>query len=229
MKTLPRAYWLSAILGLIAWALLLALALEWVVLKRHRPTGPPQAAATATPTDAGGNSPFVIPEESKYEQITQRPLFMENRQPGKEPSAAEQVVEKAPPGPMQFKLMGIIQTPRGTAVLLVDGKGKYKRIRARDSLDGWQLMDVKEDRVILQQGERHEELALLKKRPKSPTPVAPALTQSPNASPAQAPPPGHPVGRPIPVAAPPSSPAPNEMPDEAPVDEDAEPDGGEYQ
>jgi type II secretory pathway component PulC len=228
MKNLPRAYWLSAILGLIAWALGLALALEWVVLKRHRPPAPPQSATTANPAETRGDSPFVMPEESTFEQITQRPLFMENRQPGKEPSA-EQVVEKAPPGPMQFKLMGIIQTPQGTVVLLVDGKGKYKRIRVKDSLDGWQLMEVKEDRVVLQQGDRHEELALLKKRAKSPTPVAPALTQSTTAPPTQVPPPGHPVGRPVPVAAPPNSPAPDEMPEEAPVEEDAEPDSGEYQ
>ncbi|MGZ8248345.1 type II secretion system protein N [Methylomagnum sp.] len=201
MAKLSRDYLLPSILGCVAAALGLALAIEWAVLARHRShdLAPSPAKAAVAPeaeaTDAGKE--FDLPEENEYEQMAERPLFMENRKPGVD--AAAEPPPAVPVGPMTLKLMGIVWTPEGKLALVADAKGKYKRLKPQDSLDGWTLVELGTDKVTMLQGERREELTLLKKRPKAPTGGPPPVPGQPMAGQPQRPGPGQRPMPPVPM------------------------------
>lgn len=199
MPKWSRDYLLTALLGGLALVLGLAVALEWTVLARHRGQNlqpPPARTAPVAEPEVEGED-FELPALDDYEQMAERPLFMENRRPGAD-IAETSAPPPPPPTPMNLKLMGIVSTPRGKTALLVDGKGKYKRLKSQDALDGWVLVELGADKVTMQQGDKREDLPLLKKRPKPPSPpgAPPPPGQPPR--PGQRPPPPPP---PVPVEA----------------------------
>lgn len=189
MPKWSRDYLLTSILGGIALVLGLAVAVEWAVLARHRGQDrqPPPSKTAPVAEPEIRSVDFALPALDGYEQIAERPLFMENRRPGSE--VVETVAPPPPPTPMNLKLMGIVSTPQGKTALLVDSKGKYKRMKAQDSLDNWVLIEFGADKVTLQQGDKREDLPLLKKRPRVPLPpgAPPQPGQPPR--PGQRPPP----------------------------------------
>lgn len=212
MSKLSRDYLLPSILGCAAAALSLALAIEWVVLAKgnHNPAPPPAKARAAPDAEDGGAAKeFDLPEENEYAQMADRPLFMENRRPG-----ADTAAEPPPPPPatpMALKLMGIVWTPQGKLALVADAKGKYKRLKPQDSLDGWTLVELGTDKVTMLQGDRREELTLLKKRPKAPAGGPQPVPGQP--APGQPMRPGQRPMPPQPIQPPPIQPDPM-MPDE---------------
>lgn len=109
--------------------------------------------------------------------------------------------------------------------LIADAKGKYKRLKVKDSLDGWQITDIKPDRLLIEQGEFKEDLSLLKKPAKgaSPTPTGTPAMAPPNVPPPQPVRPASPRPSRGAVPAPPPIPEePVEIPDdmgEAPPEE----------
>jgi hypothetical protein len=199
MPKWSRDYLLTALLGAIALMLALAVAVEWSVLANRSgeklQSAPVKPAPVGEPEAAGVD--FKLPPLDRYRQMTERPVFMENRRPGVD------VVEVVPPPPppptpMNLKLMGIVSTPKEKTALLLDNKGKYKRLKAQDLVDGWVLVELGVDKVTLQQGDRREVLPLLKKKPKVPAP--PGGPQM-----GQLPPPGvppRPGQKPVPVPTP---------------------------
>jgi type II secretory pathway component PulC len=169
MPKLAREYLLAAILAGLVLVLAVLLAVEWVVLDRDREAALAVPQVKATPsvnTESGDASDLELPPLEDYAQMADRPLFMESRRPGAEPSEAPP--PPPPMTPLNLKLMGIVFTPQGKKALLVDAKGKYKRLKAQDSLDGWTLIEMKADQVVMQQGEERKSLDLLKKKPKAP-------------------------------------------------------------
>jgi hypothetical protein len=164
---------LTLLLAAVAAVLAALLAAEWSLLNRDgsssaRPSAP---RATGTMDRPADGEDFALPALEAYPEMVQRPLFMENRRPGVD-------VPEAPPPPppatpMTLKLMGVVQTPSGKTALFVDAKGKYQRRKPGDTLDGWVLVELTPDRATLQQGDRREQLTLLKKRPKPPPNVQP--------------------------------------------------------
>ena len=72
-----------------------------------------------------------------------------------------------PSSPLTLKLMGVVFTPKQHTALLVDAKGKYKRVRKNEALDGWTLVNLEPGKVTMQQGEEQKELMLLKPKPKA--------------------------------------------------------------
>lgn len=200
MPKWSREYLLTAVLAGVAAVLALSLAVEWLVLERSgsREVSPPSARTAPAPIDDTEiEGDFELPPLEDYRQMVERPLFMETRRPGAETNEA--AAPQSPPRPINLKLMGVVWTPHGKIALLVDAKGKYRRLKMQDMLDGWTLVDLESDRATLQQGEKREVLPLLKKRPKPP----------PGTQPAPAPPPGQP--------APPAQPAPAQPSGQGPV------------
>ncbi len=207
MPKLSREYLLASVLAGIAAVLGLLLALEWIVLAKDREralAAPRVKAETQVEIESGNALDFELPPLDDFRQMTERPLFMENRRPGAEPT--ETVAAPPPQTPMNLKLMGIVFTPEGKKALLVDAKGKYKRLKAQDTLDSWTLVEVDQDKVVMQQGEERKELPLLKKKPKL-------------ASGAQQPPPG---GQPPRPQGRPPMPPPQQVPGEDMGDEGAD-------
>lgn len=225
MPKWSRDYLLTALLGGLALVLSLAVAVEWTVLARHRRQNlqAPPAKTAPLPEPEVGEEDFELPALDDYEQMAERPLFMENRRPGSE--VAETAAPPPPPTPMNLKLMGIVLAPEGKTALLVDGKGKYKRLKAQDALDGWVLVELGADRVTMQQGDKREDLPLLKKRPKiapPPQPGAPPPGQPPRPGQRPPPPPPPPVPQPGVEAGEEVQEIPEEVPDSDVPDEDTD-------
>jgi|GEM_PF-1832443 hypothetical protein len=144
--------------------------LEWFWLQPDSPSGH-SAVGHTVPAGRGGvaveESPgFELPDLETYTTIVERPLFAENRLPPDEEELESQTPVVSTP--LTLKLMGIIFTPRQRMALLQDARGKYKRLRPNESLDGWTLTALSGDKVSLQQGGEQKELILLKPRPKPP-------------------------------------------------------------
>ncbi len=205
-----RSFLLTGLLLVMASALLALLAGEWLYLKKQRTQPARKEPAAAAPLPEAGLLPddFALPELNQYEQFVSRPLFMESRRPG-QPPAAEPPPPPPPetPPPISLKLMGVLSMPTGRMALIADDKGKYKRMRLNDVLDGWQIAEIKPDRARMEQSGFKEELPLLKKHEKGPGgPGAPGPGGRPPAAPPAAPPPQAPP--PQPPARPYRQPAP---------------------
>ncbi len=165
-----REYIPGLILSGVVLLLSSAALLEWFWLQPGQ-SQPGSQPGHSAPAGSGGvaveESPgFELPDPDAYSTIVERPLFAENRLP-----PAEEELEAATPvvsTPLTLKLMGVIFTPRQRIALLQDAKGRYRRLRHNDSLDGWTLIALSGDRVTLQQGSEQKELILLKPRPKPP-------------------------------------------------------------
>ena len=165
-----RPFLLSGLLlAMVSWLAAL-LTGEWIYLRNERihsgkPTAqqpPPATEPELLPDD------FALPDVSQYPQLVERPLFMESRRPSqpappKPPEPPPPPKPEAPPA-INFKVMGILETPEGKMALIADAKGKYKRLKVNDSMDGWQIADIKPDRVLIEQNGFNEDLSLLKRR-----------------------------------------------------------------
>jgi hypothetical protein len=204
-----RPFVLSGILLILASALAALLTGEWQYLRSQRAHAVKKAGSAAAPIPEVELLPddFALPALNTYEQIVSRPLFMESRRPGQPPSAEPPPPPPpATPPPITLKLMGILSTPQGKMALIADAKGKYKRMKLKDALEGWQIDEIKPDLLRMEQSGFKEELPLLKKRPKGgpgarpPAPVAPPVPAAPPPQPNQ--PPMQPNRRPMPMPGP---------------------------
>ncbi len=108
---------------------------------------------------------FSLPPQDQYEAIIERPLMVKGRRPVNELSepAASDVVRNTK---MNMQLMGVVMTPQGMTALLKDNQGKYRRVRKDESVDGWFVEELYEDKVVVVQGGANHELMLRKPKPK---------------------------------------------------------------
>jgi hypothetical protein len=63
--------------------------------------------------------------------------------------------------------MGVVESPRGRVALIAESKGKYRKLREKDSIDGWEIVRITNDRILLHNEDIEESLNLVKKRPKT--------------------------------------------------------------
>ena len=168
-----RPFFLTGILLILTSWLGAVLTGEWLHLRSKPSDKSPIENATRATSAETALTPdtFTLPGVGEYQQIVERPLFLESRRPPP-PKSEEPPPPPEKATPVTFKVMGILSTPEGRMALIADAKGKYKRLKIMDSLDGWQIADIKPDRLLIQQGPFKEDLSLLKKR-------APGATQTP--------------------------------------------------
>jgi hypothetical protein len=174
----PRDYGMAVLLLALAGLLLLLAGSEWLHFRSVRADLVQRLALkSASGDDATVNTATLAdtPALESYDEMVARPLFLQSRRPPSEEDQEEAPAAPAEPKtPLNAKLMGVILTPSGKIALLVDEKGKYKRGRKNTLIDGWKLVEIKEDRVTLEQGGEQKDLPLLKPKPKATTPAAPA-------------------------------------------------------
>jgi hypothetical protein len=182
MPKWTRDYLLTLVLGGLAAVLALALAVEWAVLDSRREAALARPAVKASTAEAAtaeteDEDGLEFPGLEDFAQMVERPLFMESRRPGEdEPPPPPQQTQQTP---LNLKLMGVVATPKDKLVLMLDAKGKYKRLRLNETLDGWTLVELGTDRVVMQQGQERKPLDLLKARPKLPGGALPGGAQPP--------------------------------------------------
>jgi len=165
MGNLSSELRLSLLLAAVCAGLGLLLVGEWYSVDRMHRIPQVSKAADKAAADEPELAPFEFPDLGEFEELVERPLFVEGRRPPPE------VVEEPPPPvartPLDLKLMGMIFSPSGRTALLVDPKGKYKRVKEGGVVGGWVLKELKTDRVVMQQDGEIKELPLLKIKPKA--------------------------------------------------------------
>jgi len=111
-----------------------------------------------------------------YTDIVERPLFFKSREPIVIGDTEEESVEKGEAlGNISIDLVGIINTPEGVFALFQDPKAKsyeekFKRLAEGDEIDGWQLKEIQNDRVIIILGSE-DKVVLLSKPRAAPAPA----------------------------------------------------------
>lgn len=73
--------------------------------------------------------------------------------------------------------MGVIESPKGRLALIAEAKGKYRRLRLKDAIDGWEVTEIRDDRLFLEQGGLKQDIGLTKKRPKTTGDKSPPVPQ----------------------------------------------------
>jgi general secretion pathway protein N len=198
---------------LLALTLLLSAGLggEWFYLKGSLMRMATENTPSREAPPEGELSPdsFALPGVDQFAQLAERPLFMETRRPSP-PLPPGPVAKSEPPPPVTFKLMGVLETPEGRMALIADAKGKYKRIKSKDMVEGWEVSAIQPDHLILGSPGVSEDLNLLKKKPKGAHRGAPTPEPAPSGEsqpPSQAPPPSQPMPHPGTPMAPLQNPA----------------------
>lgn len=202
MLKLHRDYGLSIVLLLASGLLLVVLALEWghnrfVRTDFEKLLATKPQVKLANPEIAVDS--YQLADIQEYGDMIQRPLFMEGRKPAESDIAQ---VEDAPheQTPLTVKLMGVVVAPGGKTALFVDQQGKYKRGRKNAVIQGWKLVEIMNDRAVLEQDGQQKELPLLKPKPKTQVPAVAGRPQNP-------PPPNQPGRNPMVRNPPPGQPA----------------------
>ena len=187
MRLFGQRYGLSALLGTLAAAALLAIGFEtrWGQSLRSSL----DASASSRKAELVATLPtFTLPSlESGFKETAERPLFLPTRRPVLSNAANAVAMKKG-----QFKLTGTsVAADMSVAYLLETASGKTIRLAKGREINGITLDIVDAARVVLKQGEETEELTLRTaasppKAPPAPAgqPGAPAGTSPPGQQPA---------------------------------------------
>jgi hypothetical protein len=100
------------------------------------------------------------PGEDAVETIAARPLFSADRRPYEPPPApVEEVVAAVKPS-LPMELAGTFLTATDQAALILVAGKSPEWLRTGQSIEGWKIGTIKEDRVLLLKGETERELQL---------------------------------------------------------------------
>ena len=180
---------------LLAAALLGILTLQWVGWPPPLPQPPvDQGAATVVePTTTVSQSDLLARIDSNedrdsYSAIIERPLFRPDRKP--EPAADEGSTTAADTEPAaelsSLDLSAVLITPELASAWVRDpSQPKLRRLRVGDDFQGWSVLDILEDRVLLERQGRRDALILrdYANAPPAPMPVGKAAPRPPSRAP----------------------------------------------
>lgn len=155
-------------LGAGLFLLVILILLEWFAF-RHSLAQDNKASRAPNPQTLGAEvslSGLGLPAVNEFSETVERPLFMETRRPSPPPPPGPPP-RSEPPAPVTFQLMGVIDSPKGRLALIAEAKGKYRRLRLKDAIDGWEVTEIRDDRLFLEQGGLKQDIGLTKKRAKT--------------------------------------------------------------
>ena len=122
--------------------------------------------------------------EDSYSDLVDRPMFIKGRKPVDEPES-----ESAPTTEMKkveaffWDLTGIFTTPKGATAFFSRTNAKvlkdnYRKSKIGEELDGWKMIEIHTDNVVLTQMNETKTLMLRKEKPKTASvPIQSAQTQ----------------------------------------------------
>ena len=143
--------------GIIVWE---ALTISDIVIQP--PPEPRIETVPPSPRD------FHLPPIDQYQNFVAHPLFIQGRAPLPDSGKGEDI--PAPSDLPKLVLTGILDTPDAGQIVLLrsqDGKRHY-RLHPGDAIEGWRLVTIASDHVVLEQGGKRQTLQLLKPRPNPP-------------------------------------------------------------
>jgi hypothetical protein len=146
--------------------LLLAAALLTALLLHELTASPPSfakagseiAGSVATPAAAAAaQDGLALPPIQDFAETDARPLFSPLRRP---PRAEAGNMAAAPP-PMNVALIGIIMGPEERiAIVRTPSSPTTVNARIGKTLDGWELVEIEADHVVLKSGSTEQEVRL---------------------------------------------------------------------
>jgi hypothetical protein len=109
--------------------------------------------------------------ETSYTDLVTRPLFIQGRRPVNEPSAEQTPVTNAATETFNWAVNGIYTYQNKLYALLSRttakvAKDNYRKVTVDSDVDGWKLVEIQKDKVIVSQGNKQKELPLRKAKPK---------------------------------------------------------------
>jgi hypothetical protein len=132
------------------------------------------AAGSAATAPAGG---FAMPPASAYRSVTERPIFAPSRRPTVR-DAPEAVADA-----VSFNLVGIVISGEDKIALIsqaqTQGKG-LQRIKEGQTIGGWTVQAIEQDRVVLERDAGTHELKLTDKEKTPRVPAPPTRRQNQN-------------------------------------------------
>ncbi len=172
MVVLSKAYRIPLVLALLCFVAAAALALEWYYVNKHeqllreqlkRPIDS-KIVLAETPEDN-----LLLEDESKFEEMMTRPLFIQSRRPLPEKQATTSVEDPTPVRPLSelaVKFTGFIHVPSGKVALVQDIKTrKYHRLHKGEQLNDWILTELYPDKAVFKQNGAVEEILLRPPKP----------------------------------------------------------------
>ncbi len=182
---------LMLFLGLAGAALAGTVAFE---LRQPPPPAPSLGDNAAAPSRKASAKAAPLPRADNvraYDVISNRPLFSETRRPPEhEPDAPEPTSEAL----RHVGLTGVVITPeRKTALIYSQKSPEMLNLQEGESLEGWHLDKVLQDRIVLSHGDETAEIVIWDKtRPRPPRRQPPSATRTAKKSPERATPPKRP-------------------------------------
>ena len=171
MKTTKFAvhqdYGLTAILAGACLFLLVFALIEWVFIS-YRSTPEEIVALNSGNLSADVKvGEFSLDPQDIFSETIERPLFFADRKPREDdPDNVESPDIAVVAKKLNATLMGVYTTDEGLTALVLNSKGRYYRVREGDDVDGWEVSELYEDRVVFAAGKANEELKLRKPKPK---------------------------------------------------------------
>ncbi len=130
-------------------------------------------------------SPKQLPELPKddaavthYTEMIERPLFLEGRRPVLAENEIDAPENGTTPvvtsGPLAWELVGIYYDGNSLRTLLhatqvTDKEKKYQKLTVDDEIDGWRIVSIETDRVVLDAADEQRVLILQKPKDTKPT------------------------------------------------------------
>lgn len=162
-----QEYGLTAILAGACLFLLVFVLSEWLIINYRFTPQEIVDVDSGNPFEAIKVGEFSLDPQDSFTEIAERPLFFTDRKPREnEPDDAIGSNIAVASKKLNAKLMGVYTTAEGMTALVLDSKGKYNRVREGDDIEGWEVRELFEDRVIFVAGNANEELKLRKPRSK---------------------------------------------------------------
>ena len=144
--------------GLLVLCLLLTGILVYESRNMIQPPGSTPTVDQQAPSRVNRDS-FTAPAISVFSETTERPLFMNGREPPPEPEAAPAVV--AVKTPLRLQLEGVAITPEASIAVVRDlSTNKILRLGEGMKHKGWEVTSVTATGVTLQYGKQSQELNL---------------------------------------------------------------------
>ena len=143
--------------------------------------------------------------EASYKDLVSRPLFVQGRKPVDEPDSQAPVTNMTS-DTFNWELNGIYTSQNKLYALFSRQGGKvakdnFRKATKDNDIEGWKIIDIGKDKVIVSQGNQQKELPLRKAKPKDtakntgnplavpPSPIQVRQPLAPNQQPIIAPPP----------------------------------------
>ncbi len=123
-------------------------------------SGTSMAAAGETPQILANKGLVPMPPIETFDEVVERPLFFRSRRPP-DPDAAPPP-EAAPTPKADFVLTGlvIVAGKERLALLQPAGSKTVERVRQGQEIEGWRVVAIHADRVVLKRGETVREIRL---------------------------------------------------------------------